>query len=253
VTALAAVAIAAAAAGTRAQDGALNAVELKTAIERHYAAKVSALLAPCFRQAPAVSVEVDLDLESVQRVVERSGDRERTVETVVRTPGAVRRRSIAVAVPAAEVPVGFGPSTWRPLVERGLAFGPEDRLEIVALPFRPEPAPLVGSDRVERPSALLPVAGHVLWAGVALVLGTLLWSALRRFADREPLPAPELAPAPAPVAAPAPAPAAPVPAPALPAAAARPTPMPDPVTAVRRAAERDPARVADALRGWIRP
>src|SRR3990167_2006358 len=65
-----------------AQDRAPNAVDLKRAIELHYAAKITTLLAPSFRQSPAVSVEVELDLDSVQRTVEKTADRERTVETL---------------------------------------------------------------------------------------------------------------------------------------------------------------------------
>ena len=68
-------------------DALPNAVELKKSIEQHYAAKIIALLAPSFRRTPAVSVEVELDLDTVRRVVEKTTNETKTTETLLTTPG----------------------------------------------------------------------------------------------------------------------------------------------------------------------
>ncbi|MCI0341101.1 MAG: hypothetical protein L0216_08085 [Planctomycetales bacterium] len=242
-------------------------VPAKRQVEEHYAQKIQRLLGPCFRQPPAVSVDVELDLEAVTRATrttETSGATE-TTETIVRTPGAVRRRSVAVALPAEEVGAeGLAP--YRKLLERGLSLA-EGELELMVLPLRPPelPRPPAAPTLSERVLGLLARhGGDLVWAGaVVLVAGVAGFAGLRALARHSRA-------APAPVATPAPVawvPARPAgeavfaaaplaPAPPIPAAAAAPGPrapavVEEPLHEMRRLAEEDPARAAEVLRELI--
>ncbi|MHC5019177.1 MAG: hypothetical protein ACYTGX_03485 [Planctomycetota bacterium] len=261
-------------------------VALKTAIERHYIAKVERLLAPSFTTAPAVSVDVELDLKRVQTTTSSDQAGARTVETVVATPGAVVRKTITVALPMDELPAGMGLETFRQLITSGCGVGSKDRLELLPLTVKPAPrAAAQGAAATvperggwEEVAPLLGIGTHVLWAVVALIVALLGWSVLRQIADRPPAdpalaahlaaPAPA-APAPQPVVVnvpvPQPAPAArperlqrppqPKPAPAK-AGKGAPKGKPlrtsrDPLDDVQKRVAADPVRAAEALAGWI--
>jgi hypothetical protein len=258
-------------------DG-VDAVTLKTAIERHYIAKIERLLAPSFTTLPAVSVDVELDLTRVEKATTSTGpDGRRIVDSVIGTPGAVVRKAIAVAIPVEELPAGMGFESFRQLIVSGCNVGKSDRLELLAL----SPKALTAEAGIAVPAApagtgwdesapLLGMGKHVLWAVVALIVALLGWSVLRQIADRPPATDPMLA---AQLAPPAPAPAAPqpvvvnVPAPQAPAPAPRPAAAPnpsgkgkpklkprptrDPLQDVQLRIASDPVRAAEALAGWI--
>ncbi len=263
-----------------AEGAAVAGVPAKRQVEEHYIQKIQRLLAPCFRQPPAVSVDVELDLEAVTRATrttETTGATE-TTETIVRTPGAVRRRSVAVALPLEEVGAeGLAP--YRKLLERGLSLA-EGELELVVLPLRPPevprpPAPPALSDRV---LGLLSRHGaDLVWAGVVVLISGFAGFAVLRALARS---SAKVAPAPVSIPVAAHAPVAWVPvrpggeavltlptesaprAPAVhmplgplgPSAApvpAAPRAPEEPLGEMRRLAEEDPALAAEALRELI--
>lgn len=257
-----------------------NGVELKTAIERHYIAKIERLLAPSFTTTPAVSVDVELDLTRVERVTSKDDAAgNRTAETIVNTPGAILKKHIAVALPMDELPAGMGLESFRRLISSGCNLGAEDRLELLALPAQAVAAAPVAGGLGSRPTVparsawedaapLLGVGTHVLWAAVAIVVALLGWSVLRQIADRPPAdpilasPAAPFAP-PQPVVVNVPGPPAPAPLappkttarPVLKPARGGPSPKPlpkrDPMQDVQERIAHDPVRAAEALAGWI--
>ncbi len=261
--------------------GVLNGVELKAAIERHYIAKIERLLAPSFTTRPAVSVDVELDLKQVTKsTTSHTAGGGTTVERVVATPGAVIRKTIAVALPMDELPAGMGFESFRHLIVNGCNVINSDRLELVPLTMAAQTA-AAGSTPLpaaparsgwEEAAPLLGIGTHVLWAAVALIVALLGWSVLRQIADRPPadpiLAAQLTAPAPAP---PAPQPVVvnvpamqPAPVAAPPRPAHKPAPKPkaagrgksrpkrDALQDVQARVAHDPVRAADALAGWIK-
>ena len=229
-------------------------IALKRQVEDYYAGKAGRLLAPSFRRAPVVAVEVQLDGETVERVVRGTAD---ATETILRTPGAIRQKSVAVAVPADEW-ADVDTDTIRRLLLRGCDLAPEE-LEVFPLAYRP-PAPvaLPEAPRAPDPEAawiglVRAHAGNAVWAAVAIAVAFLGWSLARRALARPPaprVPTPFYVPpgtvAPAPTAAPSGAAQPPAVIPPAPPARAR-----DLLADLRSLVEADPARAADALRVWI--